>query len=117
MLGICGKPGKLLDPSEREQAPALHEVLQATGSSDEDIAAFAKLVHLLASRSAAVHDARTKHGAVAKTTSLVKDLSRKLPSWRNDEDKWLGANTVLTSPATSEVGTRCSQLLGLSHEL
>jgi hypothetical protein len=61
----------LLEAAEGEQVVVLHEVHEATGGGDEDVATHLELLALALGRSATIDDARTQHGAVAQTTSLL----------------------------------------------
>jgi hypothetical protein len=60
----------LLETTEGQKVVVLHEVHEATGSGDEDVATHLELLALVLGRSTTVHDARTQHSAVAETTSL-----------------------------------------------
>jgi hypothetical protein len=64
----------LLETTEGEQVVVLHEVHQATGGGNEDVATHLELLALVLGRSTTVDDARAQHRAVTETTSLVKDL-------------------------------------------
>ena len=64
----------LLEATEGEQIVVLHEVHEATGGGDEDVASHLELLVLALGGSTTIDDARTQHGAVAQTTSLVEDL-------------------------------------------
>ena len=95
-----------------------HDVNEATRSSNENIATFSQLGHLLTHGTTAIGHARTKHGAIAEATSFVKDLAAELTCRSDDEDEWLSTNRVgLSVEAVGQVGALGSKLLGLAHQL
>jgi hypothetical protein len=103
---------------EREQVGTTHEVQEATRSSDENVTALAKLDHLLTHRTTTVSNARTKHRAIAETTSFVEDLAAELTSRSDDENERLSSNTLSASIEVSgDKRTRSGDLLSLAHQL
>ena len=63
-----------LDPIHRQKMAAFDKVDKPTGSSNEDVATLPQFIHLLAGWSTAITDTRSKHRAIAETTSLVEYL-------------------------------------------
>lgn len=106
----------LLHTLKGQEIPALHEVLQSTRGSHQNITTFTDVVHLLTSGRATVDNAWTKHCAIAQTTSFIEDLNCKLTGWRNDKDQRLTTDTLITSRYTRR-GTRGPEFFGLTHEL
>ncbi len=51
----------LLDAAERQNMSPLHEINQATRSSDQDIASLLELIHLVAGWCTAISDAGAEH--------------------------------------------------------
>ena len=94
-----------------------HEVDETTRSSDEDVTTFLEFVHLLAHRTATICNAWAKHGAIAESTTLIEDLAAQLSSRCDDQDERLSSYTLRLIEAFSKVGTRSSELLGLTHQL
>jgi hypothetical protein len=74
----------LLETLQRKQVVLAHEVHQATRGGDENITTHLELLALVLGRSTTVYNARTQHGAVAQTTSLIKDLTSKLAGRADD---------------------------------
>jgi hypothetical protein len=67
---------------------------KSTRGSDEDVTTFGEFLTLLTHGTTAIGNARTKHRAVAKTTSFIEDLTTQLTSWCDDEDQRLSTNSV-----------------------
>lgn len=109
----------LLDSAKRQNVRLAHEVDYAAGSTDQDIASLLELFALETRRHTTVNDAGAKHGPIAESASIVKDLSRKLTRGTNDQDQRLGPHTMIARVEIlgRYIGTRCSQLLGLAHQL
>lgn len=96
----------------------VHEVEKTTRSTDEDVTSLLEFLALLTHRRTSVHHARTQHGAVAQSASLVKDLSGQLSSGSDNQHQRLGADGIHSRiEASRQVGTSCRELLGLSHQL
>lgn len=107
-----------LDAAKRENVWLLHKVKQPSRSSDEDIATLLKLLSLVTSGSTTVSDTRTQHRAIAQTTGFVEDLCGQLASRGNDEHQRLRTNRVRGRVEFgSQIRTRCSKLLCLTHQL
>lgn len=69
-----------------ERMGAAHEVVETTGSGNENIAPLAQGLGLLADWASAIYDTRTKHRSVTELPSLVEDLRRQLTGWGNDDN-------------------------------
>lgn len=101
-----------------EDVGAVDEVLKTTGGGDEDVAALAKLLDLIAHGTTTVGNAGAKHGAVAELASLAEDLDRKFTGRAHDDDERLGADGLRDAlNELSGVRTRSRELLGLAHQL
>jgi hypothetical protein len=69
-------------------------VYKPTRGSDEDVTTFGEFLSLFTYGASTIGNTRAKHRAIAKTTSLVEDLTTQLTSWCHDEDQWLSTNSV-----------------------
>ena len=109
----------LLDSLGRQNVRLLHEVHEAAWGADQDVATLSKLLDVVAKGNAAIAADGAQHGAVAETTSHVKNLLSELTSGTDDDDKWLGTCSVNTRIVVGsfDVGTKTLDSLGLAHEL
>lgn len=109
----------VLEAAQRETLWLIgDEINETSWSSNENITALSDLVELIAARATTIHNTRTKHRAVAEATRLVEDLNGKLTVGANDEHEWLGTKEIARVwDESRRVGTLCTQLLGLAHEL
>src|SRR5947209_26195 len=95
-----------------------HEVEQTSWRSNENVTSALKFVLLLSLWCTAVRDARSKHGAIAETTSFIEDLGAQLTSGGNNQDQGLSANSIdLGIEAVGQIWATACQLLDLTHEL
>jgi len=84
----------LLEAPEGQQVVVRHEVHEATGGGNENVAAHLELLTLALGGSAAIDDAGSQHGSVAQAAGLVEDLTCQLTSRTDDKYQRLGTNTV-----------------------
>lgn len=106
------------DALERQNICLVHEVHNPTRRANQDVTPFLELLPLLAHRSSTVSNAWTKHGAITQASRFVEDLSGKLSSRADDQNQGLGSNRMLRGDeCVGDIRTRCSQFLGLTHEL
>ena len=96
-----------------ENVGALDEINEAARRGHQDVTALGELDDLLAYGTATVDNAGTKHGTVAELAGLVEDLNSELAGRSDNDNKRLSAN----ARRDLGMGTRSSELLGLSHEL
>lgn len=108
-----------LDSGHGKDFWLVHEVTKAAWRGDENVAALTQLLDVVANRNTAVAADGTKHGAVAETTRLVKDLLSELAGWADDDDQWLSTHSVKLWVVVGSSGVRTGalQLLGFAHEL
>lgn len=106
----------LLDAAQGENVRLVHEIDNATGGANQDVAALLKLLALKTRGSTTIGDARTKHRAVAETTGLVKDLGGQLTSGADNQHKRLTPNSIARGKVN---GARAwsGELLSLAHQL
>lgn len=97
---------------------SIHQVAEATWSTNEDVTALAELLDVEADRNAAIGADWTQLGAVAETTGFVEDLLSKLAGWADDEYQRLSADLVDFRVViwTTCVDARATNLVDLAHE-
>ena len=69
-----------------ERIGSAHEVVETTGSSNENIAPLAQGFGLLSDGTSAINNTRPKHRSVAELAGLIENLSRQLAGWGNDDN-------------------------------
>ncbi len=95
-----------------------HDIKKTARSCDKEVTPFLKLSNLLTNWTTAICNAGSQHGAIAESPSLVEDLATELTSRSDDEDEGLATDAVtLSIKSIGQIGTRCSKLLRLAHEL
>jgi hypothetical protein len=108
----------VLETLQSQNFRAINEVHETTRGANDNITTLLELLDLLADRATSIDDARAKHRAVTKAPSLVKDLGRKLTARADNENEGLGSNARSDAFLIGDrIGTRSSELLGLTHEL
>ena len=106
----------LLKTAEDQQVWTAQEILQAARRSDENVAALLKLLGLVARMSPTIYDARSKHGTVAETASLVEHLPGELTGRKNNEKQRLCAVPIRLRIELGGIPLWCTQLLSLAHQ-
>lgn len=94
-----------------------HDVLQATGSPNEDITSETEIGKLVSTRTTTVEKARTQHATVAQATTFIEDLDSELASWADNEHQWLSLHRVGDRVVPSRVRSGSCELLDLTHQL
>ena len=108
----------VLESIETEDIRSVHEIDEATGGANKDIAALLQILNGVEDAWTSVYDARAKHRTVRELQSLLEDLHSKFASRNDDQNQWLSSNTTINAGTESGgVGTRSRKLLGLAHEL
>jgi hypothetical protein len=92
----CFEGISLPNTAKRQDVSLRHKIEKTTRSRNENIASLLKLFTLKARRSTAISNTGTEHRSVAKTASIVKDLSCQFTSRADDQNQGLGSNSVLS---------------------